>query len=614
MKLIHSSVSHAGCRRRALGLAVWLGTAWCVALQAESVVGSVHDLSANSKRGPNNNSKRNVAADNARPVKAEGEKSVCIFCHTPHGMGASSGALWNRYDPSITYTPYRSTTAKARPGQPTGASRLCLSCHDGTVAMGMLRNRKHEVRFTKGVRKMPTGRANLGTDLSDDHPISFVFDKALADANGELRDPATLPRNVHLDKNGELQCTTCHDPHNNQYGKFLVMDNAGAALCVVCHDQPYWFGTSHHSSSKRWDGLSTDPWPHTPGTTVAANGCENCHSPHAAGTKQRLLNFAREEDNCYSCHNGHVASKDLQREFGKASVHPVALSMGLHDPYAEYKVDPLNSPRHVECVDCHNPHATKSVTAQAPTASGALTGVIGINAAGQPVTPLTKQYELCFRCHADSLNRGPARVSRQFAQTNTRLEFAARNASFHPVVVAGKNDAVPSLVAPLNTASLLYCTACHNNDQGPGANGNGPSGPHGSAYTPLLERQLILSDFSAEGPDVYALCYKCHNRQSILNDESFKLHKKHIVDVQTACTTCHDPHGVESVPHLINFNTRYVKASPTNLKLEYVSQGKFMGTCSLTCHGKDHVALSDQTNTAMAAPGITTTGKRSLKR
>lgn len=481
----------------------------------------------------------------------------------------------------------------------------------------MVRSRTQEITFTGGIRKMPSGRSNLGTDLSDDHPVSFIYNKALADSNGQLRDPSELTGAVHLDPNGELQCTSCHDPHNNHYGKFLLMNNAASALCNVCHNQDYWATSVHRTSSKQWDGVSTDPWPYTVETTVAANACENCHAPHSAGTKPRLLNFANEEDNCYSCHNGHVASKDVQGEFGKASVHPVAETQGIHDPYEEYKVDPVNSPRHVECVDCHNPHAVKAVAAEAPYASGALAGVTGINSAGNPITPVSMQYEVCFRCHADSTSRGPAQVTRQFEQTNTRLEFAGPYASYHPVVVAGKNSTVPSLIAPLLTSGRIYCTDCHNNDQGPGAGGSGPAGPHGSIHTPLLEREQVLTDFSPEGSDIYALCYKCHNRNSILNDESFKFHKLHIVEVQAACTTCHDSHGVESVTHLINFNTRYVSPSPTNLKMEYVDQGALGENCSLMCHGKDHVELSTQTNTPAFLPGggsAILSGKRARRR
>ena len=56
-----------------------------------------------------------------------------------------------------------------------------------------------------------------------------------------------------------------------------------------------------------------------------------------------------------------------------------------------------------------------------------------------------------------------------------------------------------------------------------------------------------------------------------------------------ACTTCHDSHGVQTVPRLINFNPDYVTPS-SNGRLEYISLGSRRGNCSLTCHGEDHRA------------------------
>jgi len=547
-----------------LGLLIWTP---CL---AESVVNSKHNLSST---GPGE-------------IKAAAESDVCIFCHTPHGA-SSEAPLWNRFSSGATYIPYSSSTAKATIGQPTGASKLCLSCHDGTVALGMVRSRPAPIKIQGDVTVLQRGTATLGTDLADDHPVSFVYDSLLASAhNGELRDPSTLTGPVRLDKNGQVQCTSCHDPHNNQYGKFLVENNFGSALCVKCHSPAQWSESVHHISAATWNGQGVNPWPHTKDTTVAANACENCHTPHNAGTKPRLLNFTLEEQNCLSCHNGNVAAKNIQNEFNKFSIHPIATSTGIHDP-AE---DPLNPPRHVSCVDCHNPHAAKSAVAAAANSSGALAGVKGVTAAGSVVNPLSREYELCFRCHGDSLDRGPARVPRDKVETNTRLEFNPANASFHPIEAPGKNPNVPSLIAPLTMSSIIYCTDCHNNNQGPSTGGSGPKGPHGSVYEPLLERQLLLTDFSAEATSSYALCYKCHSRESILADQSFNGHKRHIVDDQASCTTCHDPHGVQSVTHLINFNRQYVAPSSKG-QIQFMNTGTFRGNCSLSCHGKDHDAL-----------------------
>jgi predicted CXXCH cytochrome family protein len=558
---------------------------------ADTILASKHDLSSS---GPGT-------------IKATAESEVCMFCHTPH-RGTGQTPLWNHSLSAATYIPYSSSTARATIGQPTGSSKLCLSCHDGTVALGMINSRSAAITMRNNVTTMPLGPANLGTDLSDDHPISFTYDNALATADGQLKDPGTLINKVRLDHEKQVQCTSCHDPHDNQYGKFLVENNYASALCLNCHNITLWDGSAHRTSTKTWNGTGFNPWPHTSLNTVAANACESCHAPHGAGIKPRLLNFADEEKNCFSCHSGTVASKDVQTEFNKLSVHPILNARGVHDPVE----DPFNPPRHVACADCHDAHAAKTSPATAPNASGALAGVLGMNGAGGVVNPVIAEYELCFRCHADSISRGRSRVDRQFIETNTRIEFQPSNMSFHPVETVGKNLNVPSLLAPWTTSSRMYCTDCHNSDQGPGAGGNAPNGPHGSTYTPILERQLILTDNNPESFSTYALCYKCHSRDSILSDQSFSAinslgqdrgHRFHIVDQKAACTTCHDSHGVTNTKHLMNFNTDYVTAS-SNGRLEYVSTGTSSGNCSLTCHSFDHLATSYPGPSLQSAPKI----------
>ncbi|SPE53411.1 conserved hypothetical protein [Verrucomicrobia bacterium] len=189
-------------------------------------------------------------------------------------------------------------------------------------------------------------------------------------------------------------------------------------------------------------------------------------------------------------------------------------------------------------------------------------------------------------------------VPRQFSQTNTRRQFSSGNASFHPIQSVGRNPKVPSLVLPWRENSRMLCTDCHNNDQASSLSKSVVSGPHGSVYSPLLERQELLTDFTPESPSSYALCYGCHSRSSILGDQSFRAsnsqgqdrgHRFHVVDQQTACTTCHDPHGVATASHLINFNKVYVTPSSTGQML-YTSTGNGSGTCTLTCHGFTHNA------------------------
>jgi predicted CXXCH cytochrome family protein len=560
-------------------LSVWLcllGALLCAGpIQAASVLQSKHNLSVTG----------------TGQIKATIESDTCIFCHTAH-KAIPKSPLWNHASSGATYTPYSSSTTKATIGQPTGSSRLCLSCHDGTVALGSVNSMTNSVIKAVAMRNsmttMPKGPANFGTDLSGDHPISFVYDATLVASDPQLKNSTMMTTNVKLDSNKELQCTTCHDAHDNRFGKFLVQNNDGGVLCLNCHVPTAWTGSIHNTSPARWNGQGQNPWPSSTRISVAANACDNCHTSHNAGTKARLLTAATEEQSCYVCHSGTVAAKNVQNEFGKFSSHPVTVTGHLHDP-AE---DLINPPRHVACADCHNPHASRAVSAaktevKTAMASSPLAGVKAVSAAGTLVNPAIREYQLCFRCHADSRDKAAAVVSRQYPQTNKRLQFAPSNASFHPLETIGRNPSVPSLIAPLTISSIISCTDCHNNDQGPGAGGVGPSGPHGSIYAPLLERQLVTADFTPESGASYALCYKCHSRNSILSNQSFPGHADHIIKYQTACTTCHDSHGVAGAPGLINFNVTYVTPG-LNRRLSYTSAGPNRANCTLTCHGSIH--------------------------
>ena len=209
---------------------------------------------------------------------------------------------------------------------------MCLSCHDGTVALGQLLSEPAEIGFVGGVRLMPPGVSNLGTDLSDDHPISFNYADSVAEGDLELVDPTTLNGAVKLDSFGEVQCTSCHDPHDTGFGKFLVATTENSLICLTCHDPLEWNTSSHATSVAIWNGTPPDPWEHTDFTNVADTACENCHRPHSAGSDQWILNFAAEEDNCLVCHNGNVAQTDIQREISLPFRHPVEMSIDIHTP------------------------------------------------------------------------------------------------------------------------------------------------------------------------------------------------------------------------------------------------------------------------------------------
>jgi predicted CXXCH cytochrome family protein len=527
----------------------------------------------------------NLSSSGSGAVKATAESEICIFCHTPHSSLPAS-PLWNKNNPGASYTLYSSSTLQAIPGQPDGSSILCLSCHDGTIALGDVISRSTDISFSGGITTMPSGAKNLSTDLSDDHPISFDYSATLASADGQLKDPSNVLPPVYLE-NGRLQCISCHDPHDNTNDNFLVVSKQNSELCKRCHDKTTWPSSTHSTSSATWNSSGTDPWQHVVGpfSTVAENACLSCHDPHSSAGKPILLKAAAEEDNCLDCHNGNVASTDIQTEVLKTYTHDVFNYFQVHDPSEAA----LSTVLHVECQDCHNPHASNNSTASAPVANGPLAGVQGINSSATPLAVVTNSYEVCYRCHGDSPSKPGSVITRQIAQNNVRLEFDPANPSYHPIEVAGQNSNVPSLIAPLTESSMIYCTDCH------ASNGASvPAGPHGSIYPQILKYRYETTDFTAESAANYELCYNCHSRTSILNDDSFGEHDKHIRGEDTPCSVCHDSHGISSSQgnstnntNLINFDL--IVVGPDNMgRLRFEDRGNQTGRCYLDCHGKRH--------------------------
>ncbi len=203
---------------------------------AQTVVGTAHDLSTTGG------------------TPATNVTRVCVFCHTPHQATAANGQypLWNHtLSTTASYGVYSSPTFDGSGtisdigGAVAGSaavSNLCMSCHDGTVSVASMYNPPNEVSVTiSPVAGIIDGggliisNANVGTDLTDDHPVNFTYDTALATADGGLNDPATTPAVAALLIGGQVQCSSCHDPHDNTNQPFLVMDNTASALCTTCH-------------------------------------------------------------------------------------------------------------------------------------------------------------------------------------------------------------------------------------------------------------------------------------------------------------------------------------------------------------------------------------------
>ena len=176
---------------------------------------------------------------------------ICLPCHTPHNAESDAAPLWNHELSVATYNLYSSPSMQATVNQPTGASKLCLSCHDGTVAVDSFGGDSGTM-FIDAF----SADANLTTDLSNDHPISFVYDTALATADPGLFDPSTTIVTIGsgafsktgsitavMLENNVLQCQGCHSVHNDFVAGTAVSDAllkisiGGSNLCLACHNK-----------------------------------------------------------------------------------------------------------------------------------------------------------------------------------------------------------------------------------------------------------------------------------------------------------------------------------------------------------------------------------------
>lgn len=581
--------------------------------KSQSVIGSQHDLSPTG----------------SGPVKSS-VGSACAFCHAPHNVLGNVTPLWDHQLSTQSYTPYNSSTYNSGPQTPSGSSsKLCLSCHDGTVAVGLTAS-KGAIATTGSMAAID----NLGTNLSTGHPVGMTpaNDGQLA-SSLFANPPVTKDPAVKL-VGGKVECVTCHDPHeqNNDPAvpMFLARSNANGAMCLACHDTSLprpsalsGWDSGAHASAGNSIASSVGAGPYG---SVAANACSSCHGAHQNPAGARNLKGG-EEAGCAPCHSGGnltPALLNVMGDFAKSYRHPANTVSGIHDPAESL---PVNNARHSECADCHNSHAAFSQggTSLPPGIQPSLSGVSGYDS-GAAINPAVREYQVCFKCHADSTNkvqnsayivygRTPSRYPQGAMpagypvppatppdQYNVRLQFLStigHNVTGNSVATTSNTtlraymlnvDGTNNTSRPLTTTSLLFCSDCHNNDLARSANGLGANGPHGSAYPHILQRNLFqeaAGGSSGNSSAGYALCSKCHNLTAINNIGPHGPHMSY------GCTTCHDPHGViggspSSNRAMMNFDTAIVSASTAYFGYFYRGTGSGQRGCYLRCHSQGH--------------------------
>lgn len=237
------------------------------------IVGSSHDLS-------NVGNKIGSQAAHAFTGTGDAQKRICVYCHHPHNafaatgnLGSRDGAtgstldyspLWNRNMSTTTFAGYDNgimmgaatvqgtdkrhalNAADAGGTSITGVSLLCMSCHDGVVAMNAF-SQTTGSELNKG--NTATGGAITSTagfkgDMNNHHPMGFNYvtvqaaDAEIAATTVKMNGNTTIGDLLYGSGN-TMECVTCHDVHNtaNQAGaeRFLWRTNDKSNFCLTCH-------------------------------------------------------------------------------------------------------------------------------------------------------------------------------------------------------------------------------------------------------------------------------------------------------------------------------------------------------------------------------------------
>jgi hypothetical protein len=223
------------CATLLVGLSLGATVAYAGMLAGTGIVGSKHDMNRLSSSDP--------------------YQRVCAYCHTPHHAiteGNDYLPLWSHELTAQSFSMYASPTLDAQyEADPLmGPSRLCMSCHDGVVAVDQHYN------ISGGVQKTGDNYGQIaitnGTgDLTNDHPIGFNFaDVAAADRGIRPPDstfidnPTGLTIQDALYSDGIMTCATCHEVHNRDnvsqnpaYNYFIYSPEENSKICLSCHDK-----------------------------------------------------------------------------------------------------------------------------------------------------------------------------------------------------------------------------------------------------------------------------------------------------------------------------------------------------------------------------------------
>ncbi len=485
-----------------------------------------YDATRNTLFGGNTTHNNGLDCTGCHPHKVgfkageSGGNTPCSSCHNDvFGQMNGSTATYHHYMQNADVTPLGSGSKYPNVATltATDTNRRCLICHvDHDVFRPDLNGANGGARG-KNLRTDATVIASTTTGFTRKD-----FDNSLT--NGGI-------------------CVSCH---LNQQTKNTANQKSDGTTVTPVITKAQFAGTMHN--------YTTNSSAFGDGTRVNVN-CVKCHNAQNAEASQKTNfgthdNTARrlfgalggtladpyEEQFCYRCHSkttdavgGTVkpaagkdwynavamsaAAEDSFNAFnGKAYGHKPSSYSGLHKPTSvDETFAYISANKHVECADCHDPHAAKgtSHTAGTNTIAGTspLTNAAGVatpawpaawtapaqSAYGTAPVTATQEWQICFQCHSGAnSNVTTWGGTGAAAWTDLGLEFNPNNRSAHPVAVSLNNQTGSSAPKALTAAQMtapwtnvgtqtMYCTDCHATDST-----GGSKGPHGSSVKWML--------------------------------------------------------------------------------------------------------------------------------
>lgn len=220
----------------------------------DPIIGSKHDFVGLNKRAGVRAMGGVAYADYGNP---------CVYCHLPPSEAMTDSAMyggiegWNRFSPAgENYKPFTSNTLDAQVRSPNSISLLCLSCHDGTMALDMVLFKPAEFKTRQDASlhmkmnggnnidscgKCHDGRVAhdikakvLGTDSSDEHPFSLEYGGMnWKDAGFKMPHKTNGFNNGVKIYDGNVECASCHDIHSSTNEVLLTVRRE--ILCETCH-------------------------------------------------------------------------------------------------------------------------------------------------------------------------------------------------------------------------------------------------------------------------------------------------------------------------------------------------------------------------------------------